>query len=113
MHAILNQMLLDTSLACACCCLCPALSAHMHTAPISSLHSPCRVVFCWFPTFEWDRQPWKLLRQVTDPYLNVFTGLVPPLMGALDLTPLLGFFVLQWVTGFLSTNIADSIDNYW
>lgn len=33
--------------------------------------------------------------QVTDPYLKLFSGLVPPLLGSIDLTPLLGFFILQ------------------
>ena len=28
--------------------------------------------------------------QVTDPYLNLFRGIVPPLLGTIDFTPLLG-----------------------
>ncbi|KAK2080360.1 hypothetical protein QBZ16_000213 [Prototheca wickerhamii] len=55
-----------------------------------------RVLLSWFPTFTWwDRQPWLALRQVTDPYLKLFSGLVPPLLGTIDLTPLIGFFILQ------------------
>lgn len=49
-----------------------------------------RVLLSWFPTFNWDSQPWIALRQVTDPYLNIFRGIVPPLMGQIDLTPLIG-----------------------
>jgi uncharacterized protein YggT (Ycf19 family) len=73
----------------------------------------CRVVLCWFPTFDWDRFPWSGVRQVTDPYLNIFTGLVPPLLGALDLTPLLGFFVLQWVQGYLQVFGYTDIEAWW
>ena len=60
-----------------------------------------RVLLSWFPAFNWDRQPWMALRQLTDPYLNVFRGFVPPLFGSVDFTPLLGFFVLQTVEGYL------------
>ena len=60
-----------------------------------------RVLLSWFPAFNWDRQPWLALRQLTDPYLNVFRGFVPPLFGSVDFTPLLGFFVLQMVEGYL------------
>jgi YggT family protein len=73
----------------------------------------CRVVLCWFPQFDWDRNPWRGVRQVTDPYLNIFTGLVPPLLGTLDLTPLLGFFVLQWVGGYLHCYGYDDIETWW
>ncbi|EFN52481.1 hypothetical protein CHLNCDRAFT_15532, partial [Chlorella variabilis] len=55
-----------------------------------------RVLLSWFPTFQWwEQQPFSALRQVTDPYLKLFSGLVPPLLGSIDLTPLFGFFILQ------------------
>lgn len=34
-----------------------------------------------FPHVDWMGQPWVTLRQVTDPYLNLFRNLIPPLMG--------------------------------
>jgi len=40
----------------------------------------------------------KLMRFVhfyTDPYLNVFRRLIPPIGGVLDLSPMLGFFALS------------------
>jgi len=68
-----------------------------------------RVLLSWFPAFNWDRQPWLTLRQLTDPYLNVFRGIIPPFFGMIDFTPLLGFFVLQWVQSLLETiSAADS-----
>ena len=72
----------------------------------------CRVILSWFPTFDWDSQPWMALRQVTDPYLNLFQGLVPPLLGAIDLTPLVGFMLLQTLAGYLETPV-DGIDQWW
>lgn len=53
-----------------------------------------RVVGSWFPAF----QKYKFayfLRFYTDPYLNVFRRIIPPIGGALDLSPLLGFFCLK------------------
>ena len=55
-----------------------------------------RVLLTWFPNVNWMRQPWTMLRQVTDPYLNLFRNLIPPIMGQIDFTPirLYGFAVL-------------------
>merc|ERR1711959_13337 len=69
-----------------------------------------RVLLSWFPMFNWDTQPWISLRQVTDPYLNIFRGLVPPLMGQMDLTPLIGFYLLQMLSSILMAPFADDTD---
>ncbi len=53
-----------------------------------------RIVGSWFPAFAHH----KILRFVafyTDPYLNLFRRVIPPIGGVLDLSPLLGFFALQ------------------
>ncbi|KAI3430364.1 hypothetical protein D9Q98_004959 [Chlorella vulgaris] len=71
-----------------------------------------RVLLSWFPTFQWwEQQPFSALRQVTDPYLKLFSGLVPPLLGSIDLTPLFGFFILQFLAGAL--DVADDETRYW
>jgi uncharacterized protein YggT (Ycf19 family) len=69
-----------------------------------------RVLLSWFPAFNWDRQPWLALRQLTDPYLNMFRGVIPPFFGMIDFTPLLGFFVLQWVQSLLEAATMDEDD---
>lgn len=69
-----------------------------------------RVILGWFPTITndyWERQPLLSLHQVTAPYLNLFTNLLPPLLGSIDLTPLLGFFLLQWVQELVETLAQD------
>ena len=63
-----------------------------------------RVLLTWFPNVNWMRQPWTMLRQVTDPYLNLFRNLLPPIMGQIDFTPILGFMVLQFLARILSTD---------
>lgn len=73
-----------------------------------------RVLLSWFPAFNWERQPWLTLRQMTDPYLQLFRGIIPPLLGMIDFTPLLGFFILQWLSGLLQgLTMEDEIEGYW
>jgi YggT family protein len=42
--------------------------------------------------------------QVTDPYLNLFRNLIPPIMGQIDMTPIFGFLVLQFAAQVLGTD---------
>ncbi len=63
-----------------------------------------RVLLTWFPTIEWSSQPFAALSQITDPYLNLFRNIIPPL-GGIDLSPILAFITLNIVTGLLA-NLA-------
>lgn len=102
-----------------------------------------RVLLSWFPSIDWNAQPWTFLRlvskmavtwrgrwqvvgacasnsydaqyqslpslspsprnpcclllllQITEPYLQIYRGILPPLFGQLDFTPLFGFLILQ------------------
>jgi YggT family protein len=53
-----------------------------------------RVVGSWFPTFA-RHSFMQFIIRITEPYLGLFRRLIPPIGGVLDLSPLLGFFVLQ------------------
>lgn len=53
-----------------------------------------RVVGSWFPNFS-RHKVMRFVAFYTDPYLNLFRRLIPPIGGVLDLSPLLGFFALQ------------------
>ncbi|MBU7582221.1 MAG: YggT family protein [Nostoc sp. TH1S01] len=55
-----------------------------------------RVLLTWFPTINWYNQPFSALSQITDPYLNVFRSIIPPL-GGIDLSPMLAILLLQVV----------------
>jgi YggT family protein len=53
-----------------------------------------RIIGSWFPDFAF--HPYMIfIAQFTDPYLNLFRRLIPPIGGVLDLTPILAFIVLQ------------------
>ncbi|MEN9214066.1 MAG: YggT family protein [Gloeomargarita sp. DG02_4_bins_56] len=62
----------------------------------------CRVLLSWFPTINWYNQPWMTLSQLTDPYLNLFRSIIPPL-GGIDFSPILAFLVLQFAANLLTT----------
>ncbi|XP_078444383.1 YGGT family protein [Wolffia australiana] len=60
-----------------------------------------RLVLTWFP----NAPPAVVspLSSICDPYLNIFRGIIPPLGGTLDLSPVLAFLVLN---AFQSTAAA-------
>ncbi len=59
-----------------------------------------RILLSWFPNINWMNPPFSILSQLTDPYLNIFRSIIPPL-GGLDLSPILGFILLQVLQGAL------------
>ncbi|MCS7030766.1 MAG: YggT family protein [Gloeomargarita sp. SKYG116] len=67
-----------------------------------------RVLLSWFPTINWYNQPWMTLSQLTDPYLNIFRAILPPL-GGIDFSPILAFLVLQVIVVALSSVVASGV----
>ncbi|MEW5301328.1 MAG: hypothetical protein WDW36_004193 [Sanguina aurantia] len=59
-----------------------------------------RVLATWFNNINWSNEPFNTLRQFTDPFLNAFRGIIPPI-GGMDLSIMLGFFLLSLVKGQL------------
>ena len=55
-----------------------------------------RILLSWFPNVDWYNPPFSVISQLTDPYLNLFRSIIPPL-GGLDLSPILAFLLLQIV----------------
>jgi YggT family protein len=64
-----------------------------------------RIVSSWFPNWQYH----NLIRFVafyTDPYLNLFRRLLPPLGGVMDISPILAFFVLKIVEMIIMSLIS-------
>ncbi|CAH1426850.1 unnamed protein product [Lactuca virosa] len=64
-----------------------------------------RLVLTWFPN-----SPQAIvspLSTLCDPYLNIFRGVIPPLGGTLDLSPILAFLVLNALTSTASALPAE------
>ncbi len=53
-----------------------------------------RVISSWFSAWQ-AHQVVRFVAFCTDPYLNFFRRLLPPLGGVLDLSPILAFFALR------------------
>ena len=66
-----------------------------------------RIVMTWIPRMPYNRVLNAVLtfvRDVTDPYLNIFRRILPPVRlgpAALDLSPMIGIFVLIVVQGLV------------
>jgi YggT family protein len=57
-----------------------------------------RIFGSWFPRFS-ESQFMRFLAFYTDPYLNLFRRIIPP-MGMIDISPLFAFIalqLLQWI----------------
>lgn len=61
-----------------------------------------RIIGSWFPSFA-HHKFMRFIAFYTDPYLNLFRRLIPPIGGVLDLSPILAFLgvqAIQWVLFF-------------
>ena len=76
------------------------LSVLSRTLEIYSLILLVRVLLSWFPNMDWSNPVLSTVSSITDPYLNAFRGLIPPL-GGLDLSAILAFLALQLIQTLL------------
>lgn len=67
-----------------------------------------RVLLTWIPNINWMNQPFAALSQITDPYLNIFRSIIPPI-GGFDLSPILAFLALQLLSSLLGSFAASSV----
>ena len=70
------------------------LSVLINTLQYYSVILIVRVLLSWFPNLDWGNPLLATLGSITDPYLNAFRGLIPPL-GGLDLSAILAFLALN------------------
>ncbi|MFM9041409.1 MAG: YggT family protein [Vulcanococcus sp.] len=70
------------------------------TLSIYTLILLVRVLLSWFPNLDWGNPVLSTVSAITDPYLGVFRGLIPPL-GGLDLSAIVAFLALQLIQTLL------------
>jgi YggT family protein len=61
-----------------------------------------RILLTWFPNVSWMNQIAGALSPITDPYLDLFRSIIPP-MGGMDFSPVLALLVLQIVAGLFGS----------
>ena len=59
-----------------------------------------RILLTWFPAVDWYSQPFRFMRNITDPVMEPFRRLIPPL-GGIDFSPIVLFILINIVQGFL------------
>ena len=69
-----------------------------------------RVLLTWFPNLDWSNPILSNLSAITDPYLNIFRGIIPPL-GGLDISPILAFLLLNFIQSFVDAVRLASFNN--
>ena len=65
-----------------------------------------RVLLTWFPSINWSDQPFEAVAQLTDPYLNLFRSIIPPL-GGFDISSMLAIFALQFAQNIVSSQLTS------
>ena len=68
------------------------------TLRIYSLLLLVRVLLTWFPSIDWSNGILSALCSITDPYLNIFRGVIPPI-GGIDISSILAFLLLNFLQG--------------
>ena len=53
-----------------------------------------RIFLTWIPNIDWYQQPFNFVRSITDPFLNIFRRVIPPI-GMLDISPIVALLFLQ------------------
>jgi len=82
------------------------LSVLVRTLSIYSLILLVRVLLTWFPNLDWSNPVLSTVSSITDPYLNAFRGLIPPL-GGLDLSAIVAFLALNLAQQLLGSLVGS------
>lgn len=67
-----------------------------------------RIFLTWIPSIDWQQQPMKSIREVTDMYLNIFRRFIPP-VGGLDFSPIIAIIVLQIIQVLVVNVLANLV----
>ncbi len=67
-----------------------------------------RILLSWFQGAEWAFNIISFLSPITDPYLNIFRSIIPPL-GGIDLSAILAILALQLLQGLFESSLAQAV----
>ena len=71
------------------------------TAQIFSFLLLIRFLLTWFPSIDWNNCALSALCSLTEPYLNIFRGIIPPI-GGFDISSLLAFLLLNVIQNLIT-----------
>lgn len=58
------------------------------------------ILLSWFPNINWYNEPFKSMRAFSEIFLGPFRKIIPPI-GAIDISPIVAFFVLSIIRNLL------------
>ena len=64
-----------------------------------------RILLSWFPNINWYNQPFKAMKEITDPILEPFRKIVPPISG-IDFSPIVAFIAIELLRGLIIWTLA-------
>lgn len=67
-----------------------------------------RILLTWFPNIDWWKQPFKFFREASDPFLDIFRKIIPPI-GGLDLSPIVAFLALNFLQVIVLSLLSAAI----
>ena len=66
-----------------------------------------RILLSWFQGAEWAFNIISFLSPITDPYLNIFRSIIPPL-GGIDFSAILAILALQLLQSLFANSLAQA-----
>lgn len=70
-----------------------------------------RILLSWFQGAEWAFNIISFLSPITDPYLNIFRSIIPPL-GGIDLSAILAILALQLLQSLFASSLAQAYASF-
>ncbi|MCC5899749.1 MAG: YggT family protein [Phormidium sp. BM_Day4_Bin.17] len=67
-----------------------------------------RILLTWFPNVDWTMPPLAILSQLTDPYLNIFRNIIPPI-GGIDFSAILAILLLQVIQSIVPSLLVSLV----
>lgn len=65
-----------------------------------------RCFLSWIPNLDWYSQPLKTISLLTDPFLNIFRKIIPPI-GGIDISPIIAIILLQVLQQILVVTLSS------
>ena len=70
-----------------------------------------RILLSWFQGAEWAFNIISFLSPITDPYLNIFRSIIPPL-GGIDFSAILAILALQLLQSLFASSLAQTYASF-
>jgi YggT family protein len=70
-----------------------------------------RILLSWFQGAEWAFSIISFLSPITDPYLNIFRSIIPPL-GGIDFSAILAILALQLLQNLFASSLTQAYASF-